>query len=191
MTYKKYNNPKSGFTLLETLVAILILMLAVAGPLTIAQKGLAAAQVAKNQTVAYYLAQDAMEYVRFVRDSNKLAGSPWLAGLDTTPNSHTNAGASGGQCVSAAGDSACYVDSRQDTTTYCGGATCTSRMYYNDSGGWFSNDTNDTPSIFTRTVVIKDISSTEAQVSVTVSWTRPGGGTPPSVTLKENMFDWQ
>ena len=48
----KYSS-KKGFTLIETLVAIAILMVAIAGPLDIAEKGLIAAVNSRNQTIAY------------------------------------------------------------------------------------------------------------------------------------------
>src|SRR3989338_5317255 len=44
-----------GFTLIETLIAVLLLSVAVTGPLTIASKGLTATLTAKDQFVAYYL----------------------------------------------------------------------------------------------------------------------------------------
>ncbi len=58
---------KGGFTLVETLVAISVLMVAVASPLTIAQKSLSSALYAKDQTTAFFLAQDAVEYLKYVR----------------------------------------------------------------------------------------------------------------------------
>ena len=62
---------------METLIAVLVLSLAITGPLTIAQKGLQAALISKDQDTAFYLARDAVEYVRFVRDTNCLkAGAP-------------------------------------------------------------------------------------------------------------------
>src|SRR3989339_327856 len=70
---KKKNGPartcfRGGFTLLEALVAISILMVAVATPITIAQKGLSSATYSKNQMIASYLAQDAIEYIKNKRD---------------------------------------------------------------------------------------------------------------------------
>ena len=77
---------RSGFTLVETLVAIAILMIAIAGPLTVAEKGLSAAIYARNQLMASYLAQDAMESIKNVVDSNELTiakngneSIPWLS----------------------------------------------------------------------------------------------------------------
>jgi len=62
-----YKN-NTGFTLLEALVAISILMVAIAAPITIAQKGLSSAIYTKSQMIASYLAQDAFEYIKNVRD---------------------------------------------------------------------------------------------------------------------------
>lgn len=57
-----------GFTLLEALVAISILMVAISAPITIAQKGLSSAIYTKSQMIASYLAQDAIEYIKNRRD---------------------------------------------------------------------------------------------------------------------------
>jgi prepilin-type N-terminal cleavage/methylation domain-containing protein len=67
-----YKN-KKGFTLIETLVAISILMIAIAGPLTVASKGYTSAIDAKNQSIAINLAQEGMEYLNYVKD-NKVWG---------------------------------------------------------------------------------------------------------------------
>jgi type II secretory pathway pseudopilin PulG len=63
----------AGFTLLEALVAVSILMVAVAAPITIAQKGLSSAVYTKNQMIASYLAQDAIEYIKNIRDNTTMA----------------------------------------------------------------------------------------------------------------------
>ena len=76
---------------IETLVAITILSAAVAGPMALSIKNIGAASVSKDQLVAFYLGQEAIEYVRNVRDTNILAeNSDWLSGLTnclpTNPN---------------------------------------------------------------------------------------------------------
>lgn len=89
---KIFNKNKRGFTLIEALVAISILMVAVASPMVIAQKGLSSAVFSKDQMIAYYLAQDAMELIKNLRDANGLGGREWLDGLSelcvTVGNEH-------------------------------------------------------------------------------------------------------
>ncbi len=67
-----------GFTLVETLVAIAILMVAVVGPLTVANKAYRAAIDAKKQTIAFNLAQEGLEYINNLKD-NKDTSSNWGA----------------------------------------------------------------------------------------------------------------
>ncbi len=183
----------NGFTLIETMVAIFVLMVAIAGPLTLASKGLQATLTAKDQETAYYLAQDAVEYVRWARDTNKLKGSTWLAGLDGTANGHTNNGGAGGTCTGASG---CNIDSLQDTTTSCSG-TCAALNF--DSTNNYYSYTSGTASIYTRTVKIVTPVGTnncttghacEASVNVTVTWSDQAG-IQRKIAVNESIFDWQ
>lgn len=60
----------AGFTLLETLFAILIFSAALISLMAISSKGISATNQVKNETTAFYLAQEGLEVVRNVRDSN-------------------------------------------------------------------------------------------------------------------------
>lgn len=182
-----------GFTLIETLLAVLILATAIVGPLTIAAKGLQLSLVTKDQVIASFLAQDALEYIRFIRDTNKLArNSDWLAGLDGTTNSHTT-NQTGGQS-SCVGGNACIVDSLQDQVTYCGttvAACATQYLYFNSNTGVYSYTTvGNTQTIFSRTVQIVQVGANEADVTITMQW-KDVGGVTRSVVLRDNLLDWQ
>jgi prepilin-type N-terminal cleavage/methylation domain-containing protein len=48
-----------GFTLVETLVAVTVLLLVIVGPMTVAQKGIQNAYFANEQVTAVFLAQEA------------------------------------------------------------------------------------------------------------------------------------
>ena len=175
-----------GFTLIETLVAVLLLATAIAGPLTLASKSLTAALVAKDQIIAYYLAQDAIEYVRFVRDTNKLAGADWLTG-----SGGTSAGINLSPCISTNG---CYFDSTQNNPavpTACTAAECIGfPMYYDSASGKYAY-TVGSKSIFTRSAKItEDVDNKEASLTVTVTWSDIGS-VVHKVTAKENIFNWQ
>lgn len=186
MTNKRIT--KTGFTLIETLLAILVLTVSIAGPLTIASRGLNAALIAKNKTVAFYLAQDAIEFVRYQRDTNRLNNLPWLTGLDS--------------CVSATGGTACKILSISDTVAGCAGIcpvmtfdSSTNVFSYAPTGGTV------TPSIFTRSVYIKapvcngdgticNPSDVEAQVKSVITW-KDVGNIQHTVTVQENLLNWQ
>ena len=67
--HKKMNR---GYSLVEVLVAISVLLIALVGPLTIASSGLKRANFAKEQTLAIFLAQEGMEAVVKLREDAAL-----------------------------------------------------------------------------------------------------------------------
>jgi type II secretory pathway pseudopilin PulG len=171
---------RGGFTLIETLIAVLLLVTAIAGPLTLAAKALSGALIARDEMVAFYLAQDAIEYVRYVRDSNKLATPPnsWLTGLS--------------DCTGAAG---CAVDPTSGAVTACSG-TCPYLKKHDDGSGakYFSYTLGSvTPQRFLRTITLASPASgatTEEILTVSVSW-RAQSGVTRTIVVRENLFDWQ
>lgn len=160
---------KKGFTLIETLVAISVLLLSLAGPLSIASKSLQSAYYARDQITAFYLAQEGVEYVRAVRDQNYLGGSEWLTGLS--------------ECV----DAACTVDFPNFEHAACSGAC--SPVLIGTISGLYNHQAGDA-SIYTRSVTIETIPSVtdEVIIAVTVSW--KSGMLNRSFQIREHIFDW-
>jgi prepilin-type N-terminal cleavage/methylation domain-containing protein len=188
--FKKQNN--RGFTLIETLVAVLILASTIVGPLSIASRSLNNALVAKDQVTAFFLAQDAVEYARYVRDTNRLLGADWLLGTGGT-----GAGVDlATPCTTAQG---CYLDSTAavvgfgDVPTVCDNSSGCPLLNYDQTNSRFtyaSVSSTITRSLFTRKIVLTSINATEQQLVVTVSWNDVGGVTR-TVTVNENIFAWQ
>ncbi len=163
-----------AFTLLETLVAVAVLLMALLGPFSIAQQALKSAYYARDQVTAYYLAQEGIEFVRALRDQNYLAGnfgSAWLTPFDTT-------------CTNAA----CTVDFPNFSYAACQQSGCPP-LRISQTGGLFNHVTGD-PSIFTRQVRLTTVptNADEVIVSVTISWT--SAGVPRVFTLQERLFNW-
>lgn len=195
---------KQGFTLVETLGAVLLLSIALVGPMAIAEKGLQTSLISKDQNTAFNLAQDAIEYVRFARDTNCLAASAsslvpcptgnWLSGggLANTVNLSP--------CVTADGSNSCTIDSLGVTApTSCAAALCTTPLNYDTNNNYIVSPATTglgiSPTIFTRSVqIITPVctgavcNSSEAVVRITVSWMDPIQHT---VTVQESLFDWQ
>lgn len=69
-----------GFTLIETLVGVSILMIAIAGPLTVANRGYTAALNAKSQSIAINLAQETIEYISYLKDNQHYTWGSWQPG---------------------------------------------------------------------------------------------------------------
>lgn len=175
--------PLTGFTLIETFVAISILMTAVMAPLTIASQGLNSALTANDQTTASYLAQDAIEYIRWVRDTNTLSGNPWLTNLQN--------------CISAGGTKTCRFDSTlaPDPTTNivsCVGLCPNKPLFYSPTSGFYTYDSTQQPTKFTRAVTITNPANgrnDEALVTVTVLWR--SGALVRQLVIQSDLFRLQ
>lgn len=172
--FKKRNSickTKRGFTLIESLVAVTILITAILGPMSIASSGIAAATYARDQATAFFLAQEGLEYVRNVRDSNAHARTDWLSGLSA--------------CVPGA----CIIDSPNNTINTCAG-TCPAIRYDNATHLYGYDSTFGTTN-FTRTINISStVPDEEIVVSSKVAWKR-GALEEKTVILEETLFHWQ
>jgi prepilin-type N-terminal cleavage/methylation domain-containing protein len=169
MRHEKDKKINDGFTLLETLTALSVLSLAMIGPLALASYAIHLAGFSQNQIEAFYLAQEAMEYIKNRRDNNALAGAGnWLQGLD--------------ECRGTRG---CVIDVPNNDIQNCGNP-CQKLKY--DSATGFYNQSTGADTIFTREVKLSDVSAYEAKISTTISWQESFG--QRSLTLEENIFDW-
>lgn len=95
------NNIKnnSGFTMIESLVAIFIILLAITGPMVFAQNGLRTAFLSRDQITAFFLAQDVIESIKNYRNGQAknivdgtLDSQYWL-GNNTIQSGQNGAGA--------------------------------------------------------------------------------------------------
>ena len=164
----------SGFTFIETLVAIAILLLAVVAPLSLVYQSLAASRVARNQVTAIYLAQESIEFIRATRDTNALSGNDWLEGL--------------GDCIAEDG---CYIDIPDAGVQPCEGEcpmvqyNSTNYLYGHGDGTKLVED-----SVFRRTIIIEESTpGLEVHVETRVEWLE--GTAERNVTLDEYIYNWQ
>lgn len=73
---------KRGFTVIEAFVGIAVLLIGVVGPMVLVNKNFQSARFSRDQITAYYLAQEAIEVVRQIRDDNLLNSRPWDENLN-------------------------------------------------------------------------------------------------------------
>ncbi len=173
--------PKKGFTLIETLVAVSLLTVAIVAPMSLAAQSLASAYYARDQITAFYLAQEAIEALRSIRDGQILQIAQTV---DTSS-------------INIFGpipleDQPFIIDARKgdpsQAITNCSGGTCpflqTNGTLYGYESGW--TDTN-----FTRTGKGHAVGGAqdEIRVTVTVTW-RTGSFQTRSFSISEDMYRW-
>ena len=174
-----------GFTLIETLVAVTLLSIAVVAPMSLASKSLSTAYYARDQITAFYLAQEAIEALRSIRDAQILtiaespAGAPDIFGLIPHGNQPFIIDGRKGDAASAIETCNVVCPPLQTDLTLYG---------YPGSG---EDATAWTSTHFTRTVHAYPVGGNqdEIRVTVTVTW-QTGSIQERSFTISENMYRW-
>jgi len=183
---------QGGFTLIETLVAVLILTISLSAILTLITSSIFYARYAKNETIATYLAQEAIDHIRNDRDTMAFQGGDWLGFLDDYGYTQQ------ARCFSLEG---CYLDANQwgmsNKPKKCDANTGCDYFYYDESatGGTYYNYNKNkgVPSFFRRTIKMNTDSPAngidELIVEVKIEWLN--GGSPRSQTLTTSLLKWQ
>jgi len=174
----------NGFTLIEALVAIAILTMSIAGPMVTASDGLKNSVYARDQIVAFYIAQEGIEIIRSIRDGNALNNAPWLTGIDAS-------------CTSGAG-SGCGIDIRNRNFIDCAGSAGTAcNIYYDAKGliiggggvrGIYSHVSGGTQqTVYKRSIKIVAINAQESTIDTTVTWL--SRGVTKTITVQSRLFN--
>lgn len=165
-----------GFTLVETLVAITVLLLVIIGPMTIAQKGIQNAYFANEQITATMLAQEAIEAVRILRDQDALDAYDDTIGDDT------------GDWMPSNCSVACTFDAEEGGFDACSGGVCEKLEIDEDTGKYVHN--GDVESQFTRSITVGSEVGGGVPVTVDVTWNASTfGGTVRTVKLQTWVYD--
>ena len=161
-----------GFTIIESLVAIAILIVVITGTLSAIQTSLSSYIFSKDQVIAFYLAQEGFEQIRNIRDENGLQSLPWLTGL--------------GPCL---GGNACRVDAVADTLTGCGAPGSCPVLRQDATSGFFGYTPAWSATIFRREIMLTQINADDISVVVTVDWSK--GIVNRQFRARENLLNWQ
>ena len=193
-----------GFTLIETIIAVAILIAVIVGPVTLIAHSLFSASFSRNDLIATNLAQEGIELFRAVRDNNILCAS-----LGGTMNWRKDP-SGGGPLIGFY-----EIDPVSTTALSCGSnsintplpierkaATCITPIKV-DANGLYSY-VSGTPSGMTRCGRVcspptaapcsaakdGDIpASDQMEIISTVSWSERG--TAKSVTLRTRLYNWK
>lgn len=152
-----------GFTLIEALVALVILTTALGPALVLSSNVSSVASVIQNNLIAANLAQEGVEVVRAIRDSNWYNGLAFDAGL---PDGN-------------------YRIEWNSTSLIALGTNPSLKK----NSGLYSY-VSGTDTIFKRTITITKVNSEELRVVSTVTWTERGERIK-NTKAESHLFDWK
>lgn len=142
---------KPAFSLIEIMAVLLIVSLGLIGVANLATQNIQAQTINRGNIVAYQLAQEGLEIVRQIRDTNWLNKRNWRTGLNE-----------GTYCVD-------YTSTSLRPSA--GPSEC--KLYF-DSNNWYYSpalvNNNSVFSNFRRVVTISYLSTTSASVRAIVTW---------------------
>ncbi len=202
---------EAGFTLLETVIALTVILAAVVGPVALITRGIFSFSFSKNKVIAVNLAQEGLEIIRLIRDNNiacdNLNGPAvweWNRDADGGLMRRLNVG----------------VDMQSRTTISCGSATITTpRLSVSCSSPLLFESDPQSPNVgtygyqsgsatvFSRCVRITSPpdnpdcdeprdnpdcttqAADQMDVASTVTWDDHGNSR--SITLQERLYNWK
>lgn len=188
------------------MVAITILALSIAGPLYAASRAIIAAQVARDQLVASYLAQEGIEYVRAMRDNEYLAAYDAgganvsdMAWSNFVSGTNPQNPGSIAECIAETctldpanpmGLQMGSINGNSGSIRPCGGSTGSAcPPLYLSNNNIYTQQNLGTKTPFTRTIQAVTISASDERIISTVSWNFHN--ISYTVTVTDHLLPWQ
>ncbi len=168
-----FQKKESGFSLVETLVAISILLIVIVGPMTISMRTAKSSSFASEQIQAFFLAQEGVEFLHkhsydyYVRHFSGSVTDPWGQTSDPT-GAYAN-------CFSSSGCGVEWSTTAGALRLPISCATVSNCLMYRSSGTGRSHFTHiaagNTATVFTRRLYFSEhIPSTQVRVRSVVTW---------------------
>ncbi len=184
----RIRNRRAGYSLVEVLVAVTVLLVALVGPLTIAAKGLQNANFARQQNTAFFLAQEALEGVQKYREDGAVeaflsGGMPEGQGVWNKMSALAN--------LNCTAQNPCGIDVNNDFSIFrCGSNGRTCDIYRHETGRTRYNHTvaGGEKTSYRRELIL-DINPTRAMVRAIVTWGDSSSKTVELSTYIYNIYE--
>jgi prepilin-type N-terminal cleavage/methylation domain-containing protein len=192
-----FQKKEQGFSLVETLVAISILLLVVTGPMTISMRTAKSTNFASEQVQAFFLAQEGLELAQKGRDDLLLEYFANPSAVTDPWNSFTDSTSSGEYrlCFSAAGCGLQWNPSVQERLSPARDCSVSGSclLYRSDDTVRFTHDpSGNIPTLFTRRIYFTPAGSGAVEARSIVTW-RTGSlvaeQSVSTVTYLYNIYD--
>lgn len=188
-TFFKKNNNK-GFTLVETIVSIFILVASIVPLMIIIGGNLQTLDKIKDRMYASYLAQEGVEMLRYYRDTYRIQNTDPDAGWSVFLANFYDLTNPSKSCEEQWGG--CDIDPMTAYICYGADSTCELSVdqqdYYSSYVGVSDTGFGGISSRFNRKIVVKSADASSAQIDVIVDWNQ--GFSPQSLTISTVLYKW-
>jgi type II secretory pathway pseudopilin PulG len=164
---------RAGFTMIEAVISIGIIMVAIVGILILLHQSFRSVSIAENRMIAAQLAQEGIEVIVAIRDSNWAAGQPWRTNLPAT--------------VGTINYNSTTITQTSNPTDWC----------LSIVGGLYRHTVPPCNTLFSRHVELVDqnesINGTPTdylEVRSIVEW-QDKDGIARSINIVDHLYDWQ
>jgi len=180
----KNNSWRGGFTLIEVITALSIVMVGVISAYALVNQSLSAANSASMQLTAAYLGKEGIEIVKNIRDTNYLKYFNSYGGYDENSWKSGLVPAGAPTSVNCAGASGCTADYKSGSVTLS--TANAGQPLKVDSNGLFSYSSGSS-SAYKRKITVNDNGS-YLNVNVRIDWSERGHNR--WLVVEENLYKW-
>lgn len=188
---------EQGFSLVETLVAITILLIVIVGPITLVANSARSTAFANDQVIAFFLAQEGVEFIHAAFNDLQLQSFANGYAGPTAWARFTNKSTVNGLYEE------CYLGGcgiHLGTVWYgdvmlkdCRTTDEACRLYYDDTEGVrgrYTHESSHQETKFTRVITIDDsVTTGQAEIRSTVTWRSDGQRTDQQIEAVTYIFD--
>ena len=185
---------KQGMSLLESIVAVGLVMSVVIGSITMSISTIRMGRNSNNRIVALNLAREGIEYVRNLRDSNWLKESEGIENTIPEPDriyQWDDGMEAGAYNLDQYLESGNWVSDFNllDSSYEYDLENCGTNCELNVTSNGIYNHTSGVPSNFSRIITLNKDNSEYINVVCKIHWLE--NEKPKFFTLEENLFDWR
>jgi len=165
-TKHKIKDRKKGFTLMEVLVSIAVILSALVGAIALISFTISGISANESKIIAAGLAQEGLEIVRNIRDSNWLAGRTgidWVQGIPEEFNQRV----------------------QYDSSVFLGSGDS---QLYKDANDFYSHNNSGTPTLFYRTIDVQYLEADVIKVVCTINWQDKKRSR--SIVIETRLYNW-
>jgi prepilin-type N-terminal cleavage/methylation domain-containing protein len=192
----KYNLTQNGFSLVETLVAISILLIVITGPMAISATTARSVSFSSEQVTAFFLAQEGAEIAQKARDDLLLENYPdftsaWTYFVNDSGGDYDECFTGNGCALEFDTDTAANKEiGKIKTPVSCSSNKC--KLYYDSNGGRarYTHVAGTEGTIYTRVIKFEEtVNNREVRVESRVTWRTGSQRAEQEVVAETYLFN--